>query len=125
MAQLAGAHALSWAVGAYLPLSTTAPIFVGGVVKWIVTRRRAAEARGAAEESDVGPGMLSATGLVAGGSLAGMLVAFLQGFADKTAAKLAIGGEYWNHMGFGGDAIGFAAFLVLCVFLTRQAMGKE
>jgi putative OPT family oligopeptide transporter len=32
MAQLAGAHALSWAVGAYLPVSTTAPIWVGGMV---------------------------------------------------------------------------------------------
>ena len=30
MAQLAGAHALSWAVGAYLPVSTTAPIWIGG-----------------------------------------------------------------------------------------------
>src|SRR5215468_1831311 len=44
MAQLAGAHALSWAVGAYLPVSTTAPIWVGGMVKWFVdTLRRRKE----------------------------------------------------------------------------------
>ncbi len=126
MAQLAGAHALSWAVGAYLPLSTTAPIFVGGVVKWIVTRKRETEAAGkTGEESDVGPGMLYATGLVAGGSLAGMLIAFLQGFGENTAKKLVLGHQYWQHMGLGGDAIAFGAFLLLCVFLTRQAMGKD
>jgi uncharacterized oligopeptide transporter (OPT) family protein len=40
MAQLAGAHALSWAVGAYLPISTTAPIWIGGMMKYLVDARR-------------------------------------------------------------------------------------
>ncbi|MCS6914931.1 MAG: oligopeptide transporter, OPT family [Myxococcales bacterium] len=120
VAQLAGAHALSWAVGAYLPLSTTAPIFIGGVVRWMVHRRSAA----AGVDSDVGPGMLCATGLVAGGSLAGLLIALLEGFADTLAEKLALGGSYWDRLGYGGDAIGFAMFLVLGVFLARQALSK-
>lgn len=126
VAQLAGAHALSWAVGAYLPLSTSAPIFVGGVVRYLVNRQRTRRAGGTAAEaeSDIGPGMLYATGLVAGGSLAGMLIAFLQGFAEPTAKRLDLGGDYWERMGLGGDAIAAAAFVLLSVFLMRQALSK-
>ncbi len=126
VAQLAGAHALSWAVGAYLPLSTTAPIFVGGVVRWLINKqRRRGRGRSSAADSDVGPGMLYATGLVAGGSLSGMLIAFLQGFAERTAHWLDLGGDYWERMGIGGDAIAFAMFGLLCVFLMRQALSKK
>jgi putative OPT family oligopeptide transporter len=124
MAQLAGAHALSWAVGAYLPLSTTAPIFVGGMARWLVNRRRTQRSggRAAAAESDIGSGMLFATGLVAGGSLAGMLIAFLQGFAKPVADKLDVGHEYWASLGLPGDAIAACAFFLLCAFLIRQAL---
>ena len=127
MAQLAGAHALSWAVGAYLPLSTTAPIFVGGMVRWLVNRRRTLMSGGkaAAAESDIGPGMLYATGLVAGGSLAGMLIAFLQGFAEPVANKLDLGHEYWTKLGLGGDVIAAGAFFVLSVVLIRQALSDR
>ncbi len=127
MAQLAGAHALSWAVGAYLPLSTTAPIFVGGAVRWVVNRQRTRRSGGkaAAAESDIGPGMLYATGLVAGGSLAGMLIAFLQGFAERTAKVLDLGGEYWLRLGFRGDALAFVMFAGLAVLLTRQALSQK
>jgi uncharacterized oligopeptide transporter (OPT) family protein len=127
MAQLAGAHALSWAVGAYLPLSTTSPIFVGGMVRWLVNRRRTLMSGGkaAAAESDIGPGMLYATGLVAGGSLAGMLIAFLQGFAEPVASRLDLGHEYWNKLGLGGDVIAAGAFFVLSVVLIRQALSDR
>src|SRR5438045_4887402 len=77
MAQLAGAHALSWAVGAYLPVSTTAPIWIGGMVKaWVDAWRRRKE-HAVGEESELSSGMLYATGLVAGGSLGGVLIAFV------------------------------------------------
>ena len=126
MAQLAGAHALSWAVGAYLPLSTTAPIFVGGCVRWFVNRRRSMLSGGqAAAESDIGSGMLYATGLVAGGSLAGMLIAFLQGFARPVADRLDVGHDYWNRLGYSGDVIAVAAFCVLGGLLARQALRKS
>jgi putative OPT family oligopeptide transporter len=121
VAQLAGAHALSWAVGAYLPLSTTAPIFIGGVVKWFISRKK----EGAASESDIGPGMLYATGLVAGGSLAGLLIAFLEGFLPELAAKLSLGARL---AGLGGgllDLWSFAMFFVLCLLLGRQALSKD
>jgi putative OPT family oligopeptide transporter len=118
-AQLAGAHALSWAVGAYLPVSTTAPIWVGGLVRALadkIAKRK--------EEGEVGPGMLYATGLVAGGSLAGIAIALLIGFGGKLAETLNVGGGYFERIGVAGDVIGFAFFGLLSAMLVRQALGK-
>ncbi len=77
MAQMAGAHALSWAVGAYLPLSTTFPIFIGGLIKGYVDRKENVK-----EESELSSGMLYSTGLVAGGSLMGVVIAMVAAFGD-------------------------------------------
>ena len=74
--ELCGVSALSFAVGAYLPLSTTLPIFVGGAIKGIsdkVAKRKGEKV----ESSELGKGSLFATGLVAGGALAGVIVALL------------------------------------------------
>lgn len=74
--ELCGVSALAFAVGLYLPLSTTLPIFAGGLVKsivdWNAKRKNTVE-----EDPDLGKGNLFATGLVAGGALAGVLVALL------------------------------------------------
>ncbi|HEX6839154.1 MAG TPA: OPT/YSL family transporter, partial [Polyangia bacterium] len=120
MAQLAGAHALSWAVGAYLPVSTTAPIWIGGLMKALADRMRKSP-----EEGEVGPGMLYATGLVAGGSLAGIAIALLIGFGGNLSNVLNIGKNYFDKIGLRGDLIGFAMFAVLCVLLLRQARAKD
>src|SRR5207249_4462730 len=82
MAQLAGAHALSWAVGAYLPVSTTAPIWVGGMLKAGVDSFRRRKEHVVGEESELSSGMLYATGLVAGGSLGGVLIAIIAFVGD-------------------------------------------
>jgi uncharacterized oligopeptide transporter (OPT) family protein len=120
MAQLAGAHALSWAVGAYLPVSTTAPIWIGGLMKLFADKMRKSP-----EEGEIGPGMLYATGLVAGGSLAGIAIALLIGFGGSLATTLNIGKGYFEHLGLGGDLIGFGMFAVLCVLLLRTARAKD
>ena len=72
--ELCGIHSLSFAVGSYLPIATTAPIFAGGLVRAFVERKT-----GAAEESEVGAGTLFSSGLIAGGSLCGILYAVLVG----------------------------------------------
>jgi putative OPT family oligopeptide transporter len=71
--QLAGIPALVFAVGVYLPLSTSMPIFVGGAVRWAVDRVR----RTKPEESDSSPAVLLSSGYIAGGSIAGILVAIV------------------------------------------------
>src|SRR5581483_9059207 len=66
--ELLGIRSLPFATGAYLSIATTMAIFAGGVVRWLVERSRGAEAG-----SDVGPGPLFASGLIAGGGAIGLL----------------------------------------------------
>ena len=84
--ELCGIHSLSFAVGSYLPIATTAPIFAGGLVRWWVERKT-----GAAQESDVSAGTLFSSGLIAGGSIAGILFAVLVGTGTHRSRFQAIG----------------------------------
>jgi putative OPT family oligopeptide transporter len=124
MAQLAGAHALSWAVGAYLPISTTAPIWIGGLIKGAIDSR-APKAEEHKTSDEVGPGMLYATGLVAGGSLAGIGIALLTGFGGNLATTLQFGKAYYDRLGLGGDVLAFAAFGLMCILLIRHGRAKN
>ena len=74
MLELCGVAALPFAVGVYLPISTSAPLFAGGLVRYFVDRRRgpASEA-----ESEFSPGTLLSSGFIAGGALIGVVIAFL------------------------------------------------
>jgi len=76
--ELCGVKALSFAIGVYLPLSTTLPIFIGGCVRGLVDaiKKRRGEVIKEGEE-DLERGSLFATGLVAGGALMGVVFAFL------------------------------------------------
>jgi OPT family oligopeptide transporter len=76
--ELCGVKALSFAVGIYLPLSTTLPIFIGGAIRGIVNWKTKKDGVVTSEEEeDLGKGNLFATGLVAGGAVAGVIVAIL------------------------------------------------
>src|SRR5262245_26901046 len=77
---------LPFAVGIYLPLQTSFPIFVGGVMRWIVDWANPPKA----EESESSPGVLLCSGYIAGGSLVGVLAAFLN-FNDELLRKLNFG----------------------------------
>jgi uncharacterized oligopeptide transporter (OPT) family protein len=122
--ELCGVKSLSFAVGAYLPLSTTLPIFAGGAVKGIA---EAAAARNGekAEEGDLGGGSLFATGLVAGGALTGVVVALLQvndgvdAFIQKT---LNMQPRIAAAIGEGGyQLLGVAFFAAMAFLLFRTA----
>ncbi len=66
---------LAFAVGVYLPLSTMAAVFLGGLTRWVLTRRQErAEAERRREE-----GVLFGSGLVGGGGLTGVLLALWVG----------------------------------------------
>lgn len=100
MLELCGVSALAFAVGVYVPIQYSAPIFLGGICRWAIdaylARQAAAEAGDVANDpeaqaraeieaikkSETSPGVLLASGYIAGGSLAGVVIAF---FAfDKT-----------------------------------------
>ena len=71
--ELAGTSALPFAVGIYLPLATSTPIFVGGMIRWLVDHRSGKSAA----ESEMSPGVLLSSGYIAGGAIAGIVVALL------------------------------------------------
>ena len=116
--ELCGIHSLSFAVGSYLPISTTAPIFAGGLVRAYVEKKT-----GHAEESEVGSGTLFSSGLIAGGSLAGILYAVLFGNGIVQDAEGAAGLIPSIHDGTGGLVAGGLLFFALGVVLAR--MGRR
>lgn len=124
--ELCGVKALSFAVGAYLPLSTTLPIFVGGLIRGFADKKTGKAVT--AEEEELGKGNLFATGLVAGGAVAGVVIAVLSGI-DSTAAGLAkINMEHWLNSLFGENgymALGTIFFVIMGLVLYRIAVKKD
>jgi len=118
--ELCGVHSLSFAVGAYLPIATTAPIFIGGLVRWWVERKT-----GETSDSDLSAGTLFSSGLIAGGSLAGILYAILFG-ANWLGPFQVVGNMVPALRGEEafGQIAGAALFFALAVILARFAQRK-
>jgi putative OPT family oligopeptide transporter len=115
--ELCGVHSLSFAVGSYLPIATTAPIFAGGLVRWWVERRT-----GTREESELGAGTLFSSGLIAGGSICGILFALLVG-TQTIGPFQAVGAAIpWFHAETAAaQAASALLFLALAVVTARMA----
>jgi putative OPT family oligopeptide transporter len=84
--ELCRISSLAFAVGVYLPMSVSAPIMIGGLVRWLAdaTARR----KVAADEAESGPGVLFSSGLIAGGAMAGMCIAIVAGTSESLMKKL-------------------------------------
>lgn len=122
--ELCGVRSLAVAVGVYLPLATTFPIFIGGMVHALVGFFTKKKTEG---ESELSSGMLYSTGLVAGGSLAGIAIAVVAGVREGYWAKVLNFGEKYNLIGGLGnyaDLVSVGAFLLLCILLIRAASKK-
>jgi uncharacterized oligopeptide transporter (OPT) family protein len=118
--ELCGIHSLSFAVGSYLPIATAAPIFAGGLVRWWVER-----STGESQASDLSAGTLFSSGLIAGGSLAGILYAILFG-ADWLRPFQVVGDMLPALRGEDafGQIAGAALFFALAVILARFGQRK-
>jgi uncharacterized oligopeptide transporter (OPT) family protein len=130
---------LAFAVGVYLPISSSLPIFVGGAVRWLVDRRsrglapktsEGAETLSEAElsaESDRSPGVLMASGYIAGGAIAGIGIAFSAGVLgafDRDITKLMEGiNPFFN--GATSDLLSCLPFLGLMALLFRAGATKK
>jgi len=124
--ELCGIKALSFAIGIYLPLSTTLPIFIGGAIRGWVDKRKSSSEN--SHEEDLRQGNLFATGLVAGGAIAGVAVAFLS--ANDTIAKslgmLNLEPIISHTLGEQGYfVLGTLMFFAMAFVLYRVAMRKE
>jgi putative OPT family oligopeptide transporter len=145
--ELSGVRSLPFAVGAYLPLSVSSPIFMGGLIKLIVDKKKNKKE----EESDIGPGALFSSGLIAGGALTGILIAALMGitvsvdaagndisvldkihlfflniFPGNTEGAASIVEYLQENVLFGGvDLYSAVIFFVLAAILFKFAMAKD
>jgi len=125
--ELCGVKSLSFAVGAYLPLSTTLPIFAGGAIKGLVEMRSKKDGK-KSEDEELGKGNLFATGLVAGGALMGVIYAFLMAFESTggPVGSLNMEEHLSGLLGTGGyQILGFMFFLFMGWTLYRIAISKE
>lgn len=112
--ELVGVSSLPFAVGLYLPLSSSAPIMAGGVVRAIVDKRR----KTSAAEAEFSPGVLLSSGFIAGGAIMGVVLSLLAGFEyDKYI-------DYSSFMGPLGGADWFAIIPFLGLMCILYFVGK-
>jgi putative OPT family oligopeptide transporter len=108
-AMLCGVSGLAFAIGVYLPLAAMAPLYVGGCIRALVERN------GPTPEGQTDPGILAASGLVAGEGLAGVVIAALVG------GGVAPKGLDPAVSGVAGQFASLLVVLAVCGFLLRSA----
>jgi putative OPT family oligopeptide transporter len=132
--EMSGIPSLAFAVGVYLPLSSSSPIFVGGMIrllvdKWIARKHAASQLthQQLIAEGDKSPGVLMASGYIAGGAIAGIIIAFLAGVPSMAAfnERISSFGEAnpW-HTGGRADALSLIPFAILIVILYLTGREK-
>ncbi len=109
--ELAGVPSLPFAVGVYLPLSSSTPIFCGGMIRWLADRW---SRRGAAE-GDMSSGVLLSSGYIAGGTIAGIIVALI-GLRPDWVKHLNVGPQ-WLGGWAASDGFAMLTFTGLAVVL--------
>ncbi|MCD9019745.1 OPT family oligopeptide transporter [Parachryseolinea silvisoli] len=122
--ELCGIKALAFAIGLYLPLSTTLPIFAGGALKGYIDWNAARKGE-QKEEDELSRGSLFATGLIAGGALTGVLVAILAVFLPTLMDSMNV--EHHLVASIGTDVyqlLGVAFFAAMMFMLYRLAKQK-
>jgi uncharacterized oligopeptide transporter (OPT) family protein len=131
--ELCGVPSLVFAVGVYLPISSSAPLFVGGAIRWLVDRamrKKAGYAQMSEEqfvaETDKSPGVLLASGYIAGGAIAGIVIAFLAGVLSDTDAKIQKWADVSNpfYAGPNADLLSLFPFALIAGFLYLVAREK-
>jgi len=131
--ELCGVSSLAFAVGVYLPISSSSPIFIGGLIRWLVDRAMRQELRGRnldeaqlAAESDKSPGVLLASGYIAGGAIAGIVIAFIAGALGWLDAKITAWARAHNifYAGPYADLLALLPFAGLVLLLYFVGRGK-
>jgi putative OPT family oligopeptide transporter len=122
--ELLGIRSLTFAVGAYLPIGTTLPIFVGGVVRWLVDQAAKKAGDGSEADSEISPGSLFASGLIAAGGIVGLLGVALKAY-ESTVGK----GDILNfpHTFLDNNLVSVLAFAALAFalyYFARKPLNK-
>ena len=132
--EMAGIPSLAFAVGVYLPLSSSSPILFGGLIRWLVDKWIARKHAGKdltedqlIAEGDKSPGVLMASGYIAGGAIAGIIIAFLAGvpsMAGFNQAVDAFGETNPMRTGASSDLLSMIPFVLLMLLLYLTGREK-
>ncbi len=129
--ELCEVSSLAFAVGVYLPVSSSSPIFVGGLVRWLVDHHRRRRLRQhqldetqLSAESDRSPGVLLASGYIAGGAITGIVIAFIAGVGNLDA-RLTRWAEAHNPFFAGPNADWLAMLPFIALTLLLYLVGGE
>jgi len=130
--EMSGIPSLAFAVGVYLPLSSSSPIFLGGMIRWLVDKYLRGKFRGKdlteeefVAETDKSPGVLMASGYIAGGALAAVFIAFFAGVWKERSDLVEAWSRQHNKF-FNGDYADFLSlipFVILMILL--YLVGRE
>src|SRR5713101_6911845 len=132
--EMSAIPSLAFAVGVYLPLASSMPLFVGGLVRWCVDRhmrqelkQRELDETQLVAEGDKSPGVLMASGYIAGGAIAGIIIALVQGVFDRADQFFTGWAEKSNPFFQGPFAdllslIPFAALIILLYLTGREIL---
>lgn len=130
--EMSGIPSLAFAVGVYLPLSSSTPIFLGGMIRWLVDKyirvkfrdRKLTEEEFVAE-TDKSPGVLLASGYIAGGALAAVFIAFFAGLWKDRSDRIEEWSRANNPFFTGGwaDLLSMVPFVILMIIL--YLVGRE
>ena len=126
--ELCGIKALSFAIGVYLPLATTLPIFIGGAIRGLVeNKQKKANVQVNPEEEELGKGNLFATGLVAGGAVAGVIIAFFAGSdsGEKLLNKISMEESFKTWLSQGGYFLVGTVFFALMGWILYKVATKK
>jgi putative OPT family oligopeptide transporter len=115
LVEMTGVSSLAFALGMYLPLELNSPILLGAVVAWFV--KRSAGGNRIVQKARSDRGTLIASGLIAGGALAGVLQAITDVLQEWTGWRL----YSFENVGWAGNWLGLLAFLVLGVGIFLDA----
>jgi hypothetical protein len=131
--ELSGIPSLAFAVGVYLPLSSSSPILLGGLIRWGVDKWIARKHAGSnltedqlIAEGDKSPGVLMASGYIAGGAIAGIIIAFLAGvpsMAGFNSRIEAFGDANPMRTGASSDLLSMIPFVIMMIIL--YLVGRE
>ncbi|HKB79542.1 MAG TPA: oligopeptide transporter, OPT family, partial [Thermoanaerobaculia bacterium] len=131
--EMSGIPSLAFAVGVYLPLSSSSPILIGGMVRLAVDKWIAKKYAGAnltdeqlTAEGDKSPGVLMASGYIAGGAIAGIIIALVAAAPFMSAFNEKI--ELWSkHNPFytGPDSNWLALIPFVVLVLLLYLTGRE
>jgi putative OPT family oligopeptide transporter len=112
-----------FSVGMYLPLETTFAIFIGGMIKGIVSRISARRGHNEAQKARVeNVGILTASGLIAGEALIGLVVAAVVFIRDRTVGKAEF--PPWRLFEPIAGWLAIAVFAVLIAYLIIVPLRK-